>query len=299
LVDYPISCGSGDLTVEGMDQLRQLGASYHKYLIDDLNFLSPGYVNPSEIFIRSTGLDRSYRSAVSFIRGLYPPAMPDEFVTVTFSSPNKDVLRPSGSSCAEIEKLESDYLSQTFEKDRDLIKPFLSPLLDRLGIDDLDYDALTNVCDFILQMHCHEHVMSNVSAEAVAQCQQMGAKLIATPFKQNKGVGFSYGMREVFRVMNDAIAGVTNVKFSLFALHDRGLIALLVALGQEVATVPPQRAHVTFEVYSKEQRYYLRVAYNGAVLQIPELKGNLDGMYLLHDFHAHFGPILDHCHEMP
>jgi acid phosphatase len=282
-----------------MDQLRELGDVYRKYLIDQLKFLSPGYVNPSEIFVRATGLDRSYRSAVSFLRGLYPPAMPDEFVSVTVGSTNRDLLRPRAASCAEIAKLESEYQSGQFTQDRNAIQPLLTPLLRQLGIDELDYDTLDGICDWITAMHCHEHVMANVTAEVVSQCRSISAKMVATAFRTSPGVGFSYGMREVIRAMNDAIAGVTNVKLSLFALHNKGLIALLVALGQEITSVPLQRAHVAFEVYSKEQRYYLRVAYNGVVLQIPDLKANEDGMYLLHDFHSHFGPILDHCHEMP
>jgi acid phosphatase len=299
LVDYPISCGAGDLTVEGMDQLRNLGSTYHTYLIDKLHFLSPGYVNPTELFIRATTIDRSYRSAVSFLRGLYPPAMPDEFVTVTIGTSNRDVLRPSGSVCSEIAELEKSYEADEFPSDLGEIQPLLAPILQNLGFTSLDSSELGSICDWITTMHCHENVVENLTAQIVEKCRTVAAKIVAAPFTKKRGVGFSYGFREIFRVMNDAIAGVVNVKFSLFALHDRGLTALLVGLGQNVTSVPLQAAHVAFEVYSKDQRYYLRVSYNGDVIEIPELKSSGHGMYLLHDFHSHFDPLFNHCPSMP
>lgn len=94
--EFPPSCEMGDLTASGAHELEQLGAAYRRYLVDShFPFLAAGYIDPSELFVRVTSSRSTFQSAVSFFRGLYPPAMPDEVLQIMVGSPERDILRPA------------------------------------------------------------------------------------------------------------------------------------------------------------------------------------------------------------
>ena len=61
----------GELTSAGMRQHYLLGREMRKKYIDTLNFL-PKYFNHSEIYVRSTDVNRTIMSVTSHLLGLYP-----------------------------------------------------------------------------------------------------------------------------------------------------------------------------------------------------------------------------------
>jgi len=61
----------GELTVLGLTQQFFLGKEMRKRYVDDLKFLSDSF-NSSEVLIRSSYKNRTIRSALAFVNGLYP-----------------------------------------------------------------------------------------------------------------------------------------------------------------------------------------------------------------------------------
>ncbi len=68
------NCMLGQLTARGEEQLRSLGKNFRSLYIDKLRLLSRDRVEPAEVFLRSTDVVRTVRSAYHFLAGLYPGA---------------------------------------------------------------------------------------------------------------------------------------------------------------------------------------------------------------------------------
>jgi hypothetical protein len=300
-VEYPVSCRAGDLTTEGMAQLAKLGQAYRRYLVSRLGLLASGYLNPAELFVRSTSSERSFRSAVSFFHGLYPPAMPDELLSIVVGSSTRDVLRPDPDSCSELADMQRDYERSEFEPVRRAIARGAAPLMKKLGIEALDYRSLSEICEWVNAMSCHNAHVDNVTDELVGRCLRARANLTSGVYMRHgqTGVAASYLMREIFRVMTEALSGIASTKFSFFALENEAFVALLVALAQPVGSAPKFRSQMAFEVFLRDDEHFIRVVRDGKVVFIPGLRSQAEGMYYLHDFQRIFLPRIDHCHEMP
>jgi hypothetical protein len=301
-VEYPVSCKVGDLTTEGMTQLVKLGEAYRRYLVTWLDFLDSRYLNPAELFVRSTSSERSFRSAVSFFRGLYPPAMPDELLNIVVGSSTRDVLRPDPGSCSELADMQRAYEKSQFEVVRRAITKAAAPLMKKLGIEALDYRSLFDICEWVNDMSCHQASVDSLTDELVRGCLRASANLtsgVYTLQHGQTGIAASYLMREIFRVMTDAMSGLASTKLSFFAVENEAFIALLVALGQPVGDTPKYRSQLAFEMFLKDNDHFIRVVRGSKVLFIPGIRSQADGMFYLHDFQRIFLPRINHCHEMP
>ena len=116
LVEYPPNCQAGDLLVEGMKHHYELGQFYQKYLIEELHFL-PRLIHPEYMDLRSSYVERTFRSGESFMAGFYPPVSPNEFITFTTGSDSLDYLSLDASFCSD---LQTDI--KTFEKSEEFVK---------------------------------------------------------------------------------------------------------------------------------------------------------------------------------
>lgn len=298
---YRPSCNLGELTIEGMLQHKQLGAAYRKYLIDDAKLLSSDYINPSELLVRATSYDRTYRSALSFLNGLYPPARMDELVDVVVGD-TVDVLRPHKKFCNEIKELEEAYVeSDKFKAYLNQSQQLYGALGKYLGVDIVDKSTMDTVCDWVNTQSCFEgEIGPDVTQEMIDKCKVMGGKIIYDVYfqsEENRTVAFSYGMREIFRLIDDNIAGVERNKFVLHSAHDSTVVAALVALGQKVDVIPPYASHLAIEILSKEQRYYIRFSFNGTPITIP-MMNSTETIYEMHEFRTVMEPLVnDHCKD--
>lgn len=299
-LEYPASCSLGELTVDGMDQIQTLGSTFRKWLVTENNtFLANDYINPSELYVRAASKDRNYRTAISFLRGLYTPVMPDEEVNIFLSGPSKDILTPEPQLCLELSALKDSYLKTHFPAELERIKPILASVIDELHINSLDYDSLYSMCDFVIQMDCNDNYIANVTSEQVQECKKINGLLRTGIYTQNKGVAASYGLRELKRVLMEKNSGVTNSKMSIFAVDEDEIIALLVALGQQVDVIPLAASNLLMEVYMHGGEDYVRLSYNGKVLVIPELKEFEEFLYKMHDLMTVIEPMQELCKEMP
>ncbi|KAH0792119.1 histidine acid phosphatase [Histomonas meleagridis] len=300
LTDYPPSCAVGELTLEGMNQHKLLGASYRKYLVDK-KFLSTDYINPDEMFVRATTYDRTYRSAISFLNGLYPPARPDEIISVIIGS-TYDVLRPSSSYCPEIKQLETDFLNtDSFKNQLKEGQEMFGELGKYLDISITDRSSLEKVCDWVNTLSCDEREIGpSVTSQMISKCRTISGSFMFGAYggdnNKTRGIAFSTGMREIFRVIDEALSGVSPVKFALHSAHDTSVVAMLTALGQNVNSVPPYASHIAVELFEKDQKYYVRFSFNGNPLVIPMMNSN-ETIYDMHAFRSMMEPLIDHCKE--
>ena len=93
---------SQHLTEVGARQHYLLGSTFRKIYVEDTEFLSPNY-NTTEVYIQTTNVNRTFRSAGFFLSGLYPmgtgPDLPDGFnetlyePTINVSSEIKDKVK--------------------------------------------------------------------------------------------------------------------------------------------------------------------------------------------------------------
>ena len=106
--EFPPSCRPGDLTVDGMQQHVSLGAQYRKYLVNELQFL-PEKMEPSLFAFYSSPIERCFRSAESFINGLYPPLSTNEVLTITSSSEHLSPLFVTSAMCADFKEMATNF----------------------------------------------------------------------------------------------------------------------------------------------------------------------------------------------
>lgn len=66
------NCALGQLTEIGIQQHLELGKKFRKKYVEEMKFLSEN-ANNEELFIESTNFQRTIRSAISQMEGLYPP----------------------------------------------------------------------------------------------------------------------------------------------------------------------------------------------------------------------------------
>ena len=298
---YQPNCNLGELTIEGMVQHKNLGKAYRKYLVDDAKFLSSDYINPEELLIRATSYDRTYRSALSFLNGLYPPARMDELIDIVVGD-TVDVLRPHKKYCDEIRQLEDEYLqSDKFKAYLEESQKLYGELGKYLGVNIVDKSTMDTVCDWVNTLSCFEgEIGPNVTQEMIDKCKIMGGKIIYDVYfqsEENRTIAFSYGMREVLRLIDENIAGVNRKKFVLHSAHDSTVVAALVALGQKVDVIPPYASHLAIEILTKNQRYYIRFTFNGKPIKIPMMNSN-DTIYEMHEFRTVMEPLVNaHCKD--
>lgn len=301
---FPPSCRAGDLTLEGMDQHKALGAAYRSYLIDDLKLLDQT-INPNQIFVRATSYDRTYRSALAFLNGLYPPQTMNELIDIMTGTDDGDVLRPHKKFCPEIQDLYDNYTARQETIDEiEEARQKLSDVIQYLGIGSWDQSVADRVCDYINTFRCNEREMPSIfTDDHFDYCMKFQANQLFNLYghdDETRGIGGSYGMREVLSIVDNTLSGLSRVKFALLSSHDSTVATLLSVLGTRLDELPPLASHLTFEVYLMDTEPVCRWIFNGEVLKIPMLGEPLtDGVYYLHDFESIIRPLIDHCPEMP
>jgi hypothetical protein len=69
----PGNCSQGQLTEVGYWMHRNLGAGWKAWYIDTLQFLDPE-LDTEEVYVRSTDIPRTIKSAESNLLGMFPPS---------------------------------------------------------------------------------------------------------------------------------------------------------------------------------------------------------------------------------
>ncbi|OHS95364.1 histidine acid phosphatase [Tritrichomonas foetus] len=314
LVDYPLNCAAGDLTNEGISQHFSLGQKVREYLGNnvDINGFSE-----EEFLVRTTSINRAYRSAVSFIQGLTPPVFPNEKYKAITGSESFDILRPNVRHCSELKKLRDEYtkseyfineLSESYEKMKNAYEilgiNLSSSDFNRINLKETEKieflsSKRSSVCDFIVTNDCFENDIFD--GETVDYCENLFGT-ISNHFyhydnEKARFISFSQGFREMFRIIDQRIATKSNLKFALFSAHDSSVTAMLHALGQNVTANPPYASHVITDVLKKGSEYFVRFSYNGNIIKIPYLDSYEENIYSFDSFRATINSLIDHCHD--
>jgi len=300
--DYPPNCRVGELTIEGMQQHYKLGQAYRKYLVDDLKFLNES-LNPDEMFVRASNYDRTFKSALSFLKGLYEPQTIDEIIDITTGTSAWDVLRPKTDMCPDIANLTKEFEeSEQFKNYLTEAEGVLRPLREYLNQTKWTKSSSNKMCDWLITMYCNEKIIdSKITSAAIDKCWELQGKVLFDLYgmkNETSGVGFSYGMREMFRILDNFLNGTSKVKFGFLSAHDSTLSVFLVALGHKLDKIPPLASHIAMEIYEKDNEKYVRFEFNGEPLELPLM--NNQTLVKLNDFRTAIHPfIYNYCKEMP
>jgi acid phosphatase len=257
-----------------MAQHRRLGAAFRSWLVDGIHFLSKK-LDPSEIFVRATSVERTIRSAVSFLHGLYEPESFDETVEIVTGTESFDPIRPNRRYCREVgQAIDNFSMSKSWTEYMEKAGKVLQPVRDYLGMGVWDFEAADHVCDWVVTLHCNEREMPwFVNSTHVEQCFDLNGRRMSRPYSVNArtaAVGFSIGMREMLTILDRFVKRKDKPKFVLLSAHDSTVSALLVLLGNPLDTIPPYASHVQMQVLEREGGHlFVRFVFNGQVLTLP------------------------------
>lgn len=301
--EYPPNCKLGDLIIDGMNQHRLLGQKLREYYYEKMHFI-PEYYDPTVIYARCTAYDRTFRSAISFLSGLYEPADPNEVAEITMGSPSLDSLRPKKEFCQDFKDLAAKYFnSQGFIDIYMKTLGEIKPVIDYLNVTDTSFAKIDKVCDWVTTMFCNDQYMPpEITSDMITTCRRFqGTMLYGLYGSDNatRGVAFSYGLREVLSHMDSYLNGESTHKFVLLSAHDSTVAALLSTLGYSHEFIPPLASHVALEVYSEEAtgELYIRFVFNGQPVKL--LLMDNQELVKLDSFRHMIDPLINHCREMP
>jgi acid phosphatase len=287
------SCANADLTVNGMAQHTELGHFYREKLVDGLHFL-PEHFDPSLISLRSSESERSVRSLIAFINGMYPPTFMHELINIQTGTPTFERLSPaSPSGCAEFTRdFEEFEKSAEFQQRANISKLVLQPLFEYLNLSS-DGDNWLWMGDWAYSFLCgNQSLPSVVTEEMVNLLMDDATFAIAGVFRQFPLSGVGPIWRLLLGSIDSILSGYTQTKFHLFSGHDASIAAILEAIGHHVTgEIPPYRSHLLVELYD-HARPVLRFVYNGVVIDV-----NGSEVVSLRKFKMAVLPSLSHCLE--
>lgn len=273
LLTYKPSCREKDLTIEGMNQHYELGQMYRKYLVEE-NKLLPKELDPDLIFARATEKDRTMRSAISFLQGLYHSKSPNEIINVMTDNKAAGILHPSAGWCKALKNQVKDfYSSNDFMKNVWNTSRYqkYSTLFQKYN-QDFNPKAFKQFCSWVVIFHCTKHNLpSFITDENIDDAINFMAQYHYGVNDNNKYRGLASAplFREMFSLAEKFLSGEVNQKFVLLSSHDTALSAYLVTLGQKFDAAPPLRSHLALELWEYGSSIYSRYVYNGEVLTIP------------------------------
>ena len=299
-IEYPPSCRAGDLTTLGMKMHYDLGAQYRKYLVDDLGFL-PSNMKPNMFEFYSSPVERSFRSAESFISGLYPPKSDNEVLTITTGATESNPLDPQ--MCKEFADAKAEYMkSEQYAQFIEEIWPKLEDAASYLGLEKSVENAHL-ICGWAVAFNCS--VGSNAPAfindEFMNACRRdtWMTQYGLFNYTADHAVLASPVLREALRIINNALKS-NDKKFALLSAHDTTLGAILTLFGVFKDVVPQYASHLAMEILLDKENNnekYVRFTYNGEELSIPLFDNQ--SIIKFDDFCKKLEPLIQHCQDIP
>ena len=298
-VPYPPTCGNGHLTVEGMEQHLSNGRQYRQHYIDDLDFL-PKKFDPSLFTFVSSPVDRCFRSAESFIFGLYPPIDPNEVIDIQTGSDAVSSLVVPGENCEEAEDFidkfrhgpkYEEFINRTYDDLKDGLNYFKLPK---------SFEGYDQLCSWVISFTCNDNVQlpSFVTDKVIDKCYEVCAFNQFGTFKQAPSPGLmgSTAVRQAMEIVDNAITGGNGKKFSLLSAHDTTVAAYLTLLGYtDEKRPPPYASHLAMELWKdKHDELYVRYVYNGEPVELPDFDNQTIVRFDL--FRHHIASLIDYCH---
>jgi acid phosphatase len=257
-----------------MKQESELGRLFRDHYIVNLS-LTNGVYDPSQFYGRATQLDRSLKSAIAFVQGLYPPASPNEVVAIVTDTPAAGILHPSESWCAELGDAVStlvnstafvDFFASFTQKHRKTFEKVIG---------NWEPSKVKKFCSWSLITKCSGH---SVPPELTDDVQNDCLKFVTSWLVDQcagkfTGIAAAPLLREMFRIADDRIALATEARFVLLSSHDSAIAAVLPVLGLKVDAIPV-RSHLVLELWEIASDVFCRFVFNGAPVSLAWLGGS-------------------------
>lgn len=269
------------LTARGASELRNLGASLRRHLVDGAALL-PAALDPSLLYARSTNSRRTQQSLQNVLLGLYPaeensgaaPRMPLRV------GPRSDPMLPNGDGrCARIPELIQQMKREGYVGYQ---LPDHEGMLDRasavLGYprDAMKWSEAREVLTCYeahgLEMPEGVGITAELIDEIIAYTGWMWWKWFEHPEVGRLSIGRL--LKEVQDMIGGALDGWDDRKLAIFAGHDSTIVPVLVALGLYDGSWPPYASYVAFEAAQGPQGEHLvRVVFNHEEQRLPSATG--------------------------
>ncbi|EAY02778.1 Histidine acid phosphatase family protein [Trichomonas vaginalis G3] len=294
------SCPPGGLITDGMRQHYQLGSFFRKIYVNQLKFL-PEYYDPTQIYVRSSEVDRCVRSAISFMNGLYPAATPDEMVTIETGHATLEMLHPQTSQCKDLKQAWDNWVkTYDYLQHKNEATPYLKPLADAVNIDFYKSEATWMfIGDWMATIACTSHQLPDLVNDTVLTYGMKAVEFYSHGFfKYARGVAGSAIMREILRIVDNRLAGKNNYKFALLSAHDVSIVAALTLLGYDNPHWSPFRSYMVTQIWEDQnEQLYIRFVYNNQPVKINFMEN--ESLVKLTRFRSRVAGYLDHCRELP
>lgn len=273
LIQYKPSCREKDLLVLGMEQHFQLGQEYKKLYHDKLQFV-PKNMNPDFFYARSSETDRTLRSAISFIQGMFPPASPNEIVPIVTDSEAAGVMHPKSNWCKELQGI-VPHMHQT-EQFKTFFEEFTQKFKEKYQKDiggKWTPKRAKKFCSWVVMTQCTGHkIPDNITQDLQTECLYLvnNHMFMQHDNDKYKGVASSPLFREMFRIADKSLSHEEPYKFVVLSSHDTALAAYLHTLGFDYHKKPPiqVRSHIAFELWEIDGSVYARYCFNGDPVKV-------------------------------
>ncbi|KAL1925329.1 uncharacterized protein VTP21DRAFT_212 [Calcarisporiella thermophila] len=296
------TCSVGQLTKKGMDQHVELGQSLRRLYIDKLKFIPSDFDNQPSIFVRATQVWRVRQSVESLLSGLYPHkhVAANSYIVIHTLPREAENMLPNFEACPKLVELQGlSKKTKTFKKffrqNRDLYET-LNHILKTKKQKGRWAKSFIPFADQFHARGCHKKQLPCDSSGANCVTDEMAkvTKALAdwewqferrdSPYAKQYDrlmIGSFFGelLEEQKKMidcaehsnstlLSDQSEHKCGAKFSLYASHDDTITAILGTMGVPSYRWPPYASNVIFELWRAdsaqfEQRYFLRVLYNG------------------------------------
>eukprot|EP00003_Mantamonas_plastica_P022108 TRINITY_DN3704_c0_g3_i2.p1 TRINITY_DN3704_c0_g3~~TRINITY_DN3704_c0_g3_i2.p1 ORF type:complete len:409 (-),score=131.13 TRINITY_DN3704_c0_g3_i2:45-1271(-) len=277
---YKGNCHEGQLTPFGRKQLNLLGMMCRHRYVDGMGFID-GSMDPKEVVVRSTNIERTQISAQSLLSGLFPTKQRKEGVVMeigTLGSVMETMFpRYSCQRYNEIRHLTKKLNEEETEASRG--RQHLLVILRELMTTEGDTSMrkwtpknFVSVHNTLSSVMVHGHKMpEEIDYETLDQAEFEALHDFARRFDGETGlemcrVGIGRFIGEIKDKMDAKIEGKSDVKMALYAGHDSTLLPMMMALQLLDGQRYPQVASILmFELYRDvtNDKRFLRVVYNG------------------------------------
>jgi len=272
----PGNCSLGQLTYNGYSGHLDLGISFRRTYVDQLNFLNSTF-HANEFFIRSTDSPRTIASAQSQLLGFYPPSTRRHASVIdifTIEPPNENLV--TNMRCPKLVKMCTEIgNSAQWAKQEATLNPLKTQLENLWNVTSLPwwiglYDS------FYSRSHQNVPLPDGITKEMVNEILNLVVwelnYLYGSPNVARLGIGTF--LLELVNNMKTAANGRTNPKWIYYSAHDTTLALVLSALNSLEGTGwPPYVGHLVFELWEDEfDNFFVHTIYNDQEMIIPGCK---------------------------
>jgi acid phosphatase len=267
------NCSVGQLTTTGFNQQLLNGGCLRKSYVES-GFLGKT-ITSSQIYIRSDDEPRTQQSAESLMLGMYPAdGSFTEVVELHTKDTTYDYITANSKLCPRFGEYEMKFRNSSVWKNHQNITTSVLSAISKAVNFPVGEDDLNHFSDCLLTHYCHnlawpQGMNTDLYNMAWRELSWQFFNMFKYPsVEDNAQVGIGFLLKEIWQNMNKSVEGKQIQKFLLYSGHDTTLIPILVALQVDTMVWPAYASMMLMELYEKAGKSYVRVVYNGKVLNL-------------------------------